>query len=87
VLGAEFAEGAEGFVYAVERGFVIGDLEMRCALRDELGIVREERMCVWRGCVRQRGLRREACWAIWCRVKFVCMVRLFQVLWDVCAIV
>jgi len=64
VLGAEFAEGAEGFVYAVEGGFVVGDFEVRCALRDELAIVREGCMCGWRGCVRRRGLRREAWWAL-----------------------
>jgi len=64
VLGAEFAEGAERLVYAVEGGFVVGDFEVRCALRDKLGIVREGCMCVWGGCVRQRGLRREAWWAL-----------------------
>jgi len=47
VLGAEFAEGAEGFIYAVERGLVVGYFEVRCALRDELGIVREACMCLW----------------------------------------
>ena len=47
VLGAEFAEGAERLVYAVERGLVVGDFEVRCALRDELAIVREGCMCGW----------------------------------------
>jgi len=46
-LGAELAEGAERLVYAVKRGFVVGNFEVRCALRDELGIVREVCMCVW----------------------------------------
>jgi len=64
VLGAELAEGAERLVYAVKRGFVVGDFEVRCALRDELGIIREVRMCIWRECVRLRGLRRGAWWAL-----------------------
>ena len=46
MLGAEFAEGAERLVYAVEGGFVVGNFEVRCALRDELSIVREGCMCV-----------------------------------------
>ena len=83
MLGAELAESAKRLVYAVKRGFVVGDFEVRCALRDELRIVRKVCMCVWRGCVRQRGLRRGACWASWCRGKFTCIVQLFGVLWDV----
>ena len=46
MLSAEFAEGAERLVYAVERGFIVCDFEVRCALRDELGIVREICLCV-----------------------------------------
>jgi hypothetical protein len=34
VLGAVFGERGEGFVDAVERGFVVGDFEVRGTLRD-----------------------------------------------------
>jgi hypothetical protein len=67
VLGAKFAECAEGFVYAMKRRFVIGDFEVRRALCDELDSVRRVWFIgAWKRCIRQRDLRREAYWIL-CR--------------------
>jgi hypothetical protein len=41
VLGAELAKCAERLVYAMKRRLIIGDLEVRCALCDELDSVRD----------------------------------------------
>ena len=66
MLRAELRECGKRVVDAQERGGVVGDLEVRGALRDELG--RVSMACVvvdggWRS-VRRRGLRRGAFW--WC---------------------
>ena len=62
MLGAEGGERGEGVAYAKERGGVVGDFEVRCALRDELEGVLVLRAVLFgrEGDVQRRDPRREA---------------------------